>query len=377
MLIGAAEIGYAGEISVLVPSGADSKLLSRNRIINIIVKVADARDLDLLVLQSVKNARVYDPVGRYEKSGAYYVHYSVSLKKGSNRFLLDPIKRPINIKFTPLSSLLNLERSGTYLFHREEVIPADCQGCHTEKLPAGVGVGKVGYGRFSPECYSCHQGKVAGSEWRHSPAASLFCRACHRSDLAQTKIAVPSGRVETVCFSCHVNDSKWTGMGHIHGPVGTGDCTICHDPHGSDSEFQLWTDGKAKLCVVCHEDKKKYASSAETQKLKIHGILRARGCVVCHSPHATEHRFQLLAEINDLCTSCHVGLQDTEEGHPVQNHPLDGVEDPLRPGNSFSCSSCHDPHGSNYSYLLIGDPRGGLVCVKCHSGRPKKNRYGR
>ncbi|MCK4839095.1 MAG: hypothetical protein KAS94_09840 [Desulfobulbaceae bacterium] len=382
VIIGGAGIGYAGEISVLAPSAAESKLLSRNRIVNIIVKVTEARDLDLLVLRAVKDDRVYDPVGRYQKNGVYYVHYSVSLRKGSNRLVLDPIKRPINIKFTPLSSLLNLDldQPNIYLFHRNEVIPADCQGCHTAKLPTGVevaGIGYDGYGRYSSECYSCHQAKVTGSEWKHSPSASLLCRSCHREDLAQTKVGVPSGKVETVCFSCHINNSKWTAMGHIHGPVGTGDCTICHDPHGSNSEFQLWTDGKAKLCVVCHEDKKKYASRGVKQKLKVHGILSARGCVVCHSPHASEYRFQLLAEINDLCVSCHVDLQGLENGHPIQRHPIKGVDDPRRPGVSMSCTSCHNPHGSDYAYLLIGDNRGGLVCAKCHSGRKKKNRYGR
>ncbi len=380
VIIGGAASGYAGEISVLAPAGAEAKLLSRNRIINIIVKVTEARDLDLLVLQAVKSARVYDPAGRYEKDGTYYVHYSVSLKKGSNRFILDPVKRPINIKFTPLSSLLNLDldQPGIYLFHRDEVIPADCQGCHTAKLPAGIEVARVGYGgRSSPECYSCHQAKVTASEWKHSPAASLLCRSCHRDDLAQAKVGIPSGKVETVCFTCHINNSKWVAMAHIHGPVGTGDCTICHDPHGSNHKFQLWTDGRAKLCVICHEDKKKYASRAVKQKLKVHGILSARGCVVCHSPHATEYRFQLLAEINDLCVSCHVELQNLEDGHPVQRHPFKGKADPLRPGMTMSCTSCHDPHGSNYNYLLIGDNRGGLVCAKCHTGKPKKNRYGR
>ena len=68
MIIAAAEVGYAGEISVLAPPEVESKLLSRNRIVNIIVKVAEARDLDRLLLQAVKSGRVYDPVGRYEKS---------------------------------------------------------------------------------------------------------------------------------------------------------------------------------------------------------------------------------------------------------------------------------------------------------------------
>jgi len=379
MILAVANNGYAGEISVLAPYGESSKLLSRNRIINIVVKVTDANDLDRVVLQTENGSRVYDPDGRYQKGGAYFLHYSVSLRKGDNHFVLDPPHRPINIRFTPLSSLLNLDlgQSGIYLFHRKDVIPGECKGCHTEKLPAGVEISDLGYGRYSPSCYSCHQAKVVASEWKHSPASALLCRSCHRDDSSYSKVAVPSGKIETLCFGCHVNDRKWTEMRHIHGPVGTGDCTICHDPHGSKSKFQLWTDGKAALCVVCHEDKKKYVTEQVKQKLKVHGILRARGCVICHSPHATDYRFQLYGEVADLCTSCHTGLQGVERGHPAQGHPMKGVEDPLRPGRELSCTSCHNPHGSDYDHLLIGSTRGGLVCTKCHNSRKKKDRYDR
>ena len=166
-------------------------------------------------------------------------------------------------------------------------------------------------------------------------------------------------------------------MKHIHGPVGTGDCTICHDPHGGNNRFQLWADGKGKLCVICHEDKKKYLAVTPRQKLKVHGILTARGCVACHSPHATDYKFQLFAEINDLCVSCHTELKGLKKGHPSAGHPLVGVEDPRRLGTSMSCTSCHNPHGSDYSYLLIGENRGGLICAKCHSGRKKPRRFAR
>jgi predicted CXXCH cytochrome family protein len=375
LVIAAAAIGRAGEITVLAPAGPETKLLSRNRILDVIVRVSEAKDLDQLHLHTESGDRVYDPAGRYEKAGVYYVHYNVSLQKGPNRLILDPGRHPINIKYTPLSSLLNLDASqpGLYLFHREEVIPTACRGCHTEELPAGAAVGAAGYGQFSPACYSCHQGKVTANEWKHSPAAALLCRSCHRADQAGTKVSIPAGRVETVCFGCHVNSGKWPAMSHVHGPVGTGDCTICHDPHGSNSQFQLWTDGKAKLCVVCHEDKKKFATPSAKQKLQVHAILSARGCVVCHSPHASNYRFQLMAEINDLCVSCHINLQGLSGDHPVQGHPISGVADPLRPGTEMACTSCHNPHGSEYSYLLIGENRGGLLCAKCHSG-PKKPR---
>ena len=30
------------------------------------------------------------------------------------------------------------------------------------------------------------------------------------------------------------------------------------------------------------------------------------------------------------------------------------------------CSTCHNPHGSDYKFLLIGDILGGQVCSQCH-----------
>lgn len=370
---------HAGEISLLAPFENKHELMSRNKIINLVVKVVDPKDLDHLYLQSAGGGRTYDPTGRYEKSGVYYVHYSVHLKKGDNDFILEPARLPVKIKYIPLSSLLNLnfDDPDLYLFHKNEVMPPECKGCHGSKLPARLEkTARVGYGQVSTQCYSCHQRIVEAPEWKHFPASAMLCRACHQSDLPRAEVSVPTGRIEEICFSCHLNKEKWLAMKHVHGPVGTGDCTICHDPHGSNSQFQLWTDGKAKLCVVCHEDKKKFIARGAEERLKVHGILSARGCVACHSPHATEHRFQLLDDIEALCVSCHADLKDVEVGHPVVGHPLRGVADPLRPGTDLICTGCHDPHGSEYPFMLPADVRGGLICAKCHAGgvreKPKR-----
>lgn len=358
----------AGEIAVLAPSTLESVLMSRNKTVNVVVKVSDSSDLNQLTLRADNDNHVIEPMGRQPGSGAYYVHYRLPLKKGANSFTLSPGDRKLSIKFTPLSTLLNLnlDDPGVYRFHRQVTIPEECAGCHNEKLPADAAVDKVRYGQFSPECYSCHSSIVNSSEWRHFPSSAMLCRTCHQSTKDAKQLSVPTGKVETLCFDCHVNNKKWTSMTHIHGPVGTGDCTICHDPHGSGNEFQLWADGKGKLCVVCHEEMKKYLDPGQ-RSFVVHGIMNAKGCGACHSPHATNYRFQLLGEINDLCVNCHVSLAGLTQGHPVEKHPIKGKSDPRRAGNPFSCTSCHNPHGSPYKYLLIGDVRSGRVCVKCHS----------
>jgi len=362
----------AGEITVLTPASLEATMLSRNKIVNVVVKVVEAADLNQLTLQADSDNHLIEPLGRYARDSVYYIHYRLPLKKGANHFTLAPGDRSLSIKFTPLSSLLNvnLDDPGVYRFHRQTAIPEDCAGCHTDKLPPEASLGKVRYGQFSPECYSCHSGIVNGTEWRHFPASALLCRTCHQSATEAKQLVVPTGKVESLCFGCHVNNKKWLAMSHIHGPVGTGDCTICHDPHGSGNEFQLWADGNGKLCVVCHEGMKKYLEPGQSSFV-VHGIMHAQGCGACHSPHATNYRFQLFGEINDLCVSCHTAMVGMTQGHPVQNHPLAGKSDPRRAGYPFTCTSCHNPHGSPYKYLLIGDVRGGRVCVKCHSEKQR------
>ncbi|MBU0673831.1 MAG: hypothetical protein KJ950_04240 [Proteobacteria bacterium] len=366
---------FAGNVSIIAPQESSTTLLSRNRVLNVVVKVEDKGDINQMNFKDDKTGRNFDPSGRYEKANEYYIHYRLPLTKGTNTFTLTPGNQTLKVKFSPLSSLLNVDftKEGIYKFHKDGVIPDVCGGCHSNELPAGAKVDRVLYGKFSPECYSCHSRIAVESEWKHFPASGLLCRTCHQAPQDEKSVQIPSGKVEGLCFQCHVNQSKWTTMAHIHGPVGTGDCSICHDPHGSQHQYQLAADGKAKLCVVCHVDKKQYLDSGQ-RRFNVHGILSAQGCVACHSPHATNYKFQLVSEINELCVSCHSALQGVELGHPVQKHPIAGRKDPRRDGYAFTCTSCHNPHGSPYRYLLIADIRGGRICVMCHDS--KKNALG-
>ena len=74
-------------------------------------------------------------------------------------------------------------------------------------------------------------------------------------------------------------------------------------------------------------------------------------------------KFHISAHGQTPCVDCHEDMADTP--HPVPTHPISGVPDPSRPGKELTCSSCHDPHGSDHSSLLYQEGYG--ICKRCHN----------
>lgn len=101
------------------------------------------------------------------------------------------------------------------------------------------------------------------------------CTECHA---AWTKTyAIPAPK-ELLCYKCH--DRKDTGK-QVHGPLGGGDCTACHDPHGS-GHAALATAGPDTLCTSCHDQR-----SSESHVTKSRG----KPCTDCHDPHSASKAF--------------------------------------------------------------------------------------
>ncbi len=360
--------------TILSPKSDKPLLLqARKNTISLILKVTDKNELSALRVERLTRLgdkeQVIDSQGNYGLNSVFYVHYILPLKKGTNRFRIFPDEGELKIRYRPIRTIVNVNFEGpaTFLFHRKAVIPKPCSSCHTKKLPkdANLDVKRLQKNSdYSPACFSCHRRLISRSIWLHSPSANVQCMSCHQQKPGKTMISILEGRVDDVCFGCHVNKRKFKESAHVHGPVGTGDCTVCHDPHGDNYKFQLWADGRSAICIGCHADKRD--SLKQQVGFYSHGIIQGGGCVSCHDAHSSPNRFQLYKPINELCTSCHTALQRLETGHPVGNHPLSNKPDPRRKGRELSCTSCHNPHGSNYRYLLIGDLLGGHVCSKCH-----------
>ncbi|MBI5117519.1 hypothetical protein HZA56_13670 [Candidatus Poribacteria bacterium] len=108
----------------------------------------------------------------------------------------------------------------------------------------------------------------------HFKSTKQGCEACHRG--AKDKDFRLQSKESDVCYKCHarVDDAAWA-----HGPVGIGQCSVCHDPHGSEaSEFLVRK--REKLCTYCHEE-----NGLQKHVAAVH----SNDCTSCHDPHSSEN----------------------------------------------------------------------------------------
>lgn len=111
----------------------------------------------------------------------------------------------------------------------------------------------------------------------HGPYAARMCGACHQS-AATNKLVVP---VEELCFRCHDirMDKKY-----IHGPLASGGCKACHDPHSSRYRYLLVSESD-DFCFHCHEEQVVAAIPA-------HGG-SDQSCTACHDAHMSNQKYLL------------------------------------------------------------------------------------
>ncbi|GAB4373554.1 MAG: hypothetical protein Kow00128_23180 [Deltaproteobacteria bacterium] len=118
---------------------------------------------------------------------------------------------------------------------------------------------------------------VTGSEkggYRYHEEAER-CVSCH--DRTGNGYALP-GPKDALCYRCH--DRQDTGK-VVHGPLGGGDCTACHDPHGS-ANVALTVARPERLCLFCHDQESSTKHMRES---------RGRLCTECHDPHSSDRTF--------------------------------------------------------------------------------------
>lgn len=104
----------------------------------------------------------------------------------------------------------------------------------------------------------------------HKPVGK--CAECHGSAGKGYSVKAPK---DSVCYRCH---GRMDGKKLVHGPMGSGECTACHDPHGSANK--AFTVARHELlCVSCHDQKSSAGHIAKS---------RGKACTACHDPHSSD-----------------------------------------------------------------------------------------
>jgi len=197
----------------------------------------------------------------------------------------------------------------------------------------------------------CHS-NISRMNFQHGPVGLGQCNVCHIADEKNINqhISKPKSFIDfkypkekPLCVMCH--DNKYNGN-FIHDPVKNGDCTSCHNPHGGENKFFIKGKTQAETCFNCHENNKMVKSF-------LHGPIGTGECTSCHNPHASNYKFQLKNTGNELCFTCHSDKKSSFNKKVVH-----------KPANE-NCTKCHDPHNSDTKFHLNASSEKDQ-CIQCH-----------
>ncbi|MEN8152875.1 MAG: cytochrome c3 family protein [Acidobacteriota bacterium] len=220
-------------------------------------------------------------------------------------------------------------------------------------------------------CTRCHSDKdFSGADKKmHSPMKE-GCSKCHNPHSADHKFMLIADS-ENLCAQCHKKITDKAGLSKIKHPVVNTEkkCYNCHDAHGSLYENNLKI-SPLKLCLNCH-DKKIIGTDGKdynihrivTNNKYKHGPIKDGNCSGCHDPHGSDF-YKILKERFPKefytsydekkyasCFECHektlartektTALTDFRDG----DRNLHYVHINLEKGRT--CRACHEIHASN------------------------------
>ena len=190
-------------------------------------------------------------------------------------------------------------------------------------------------------CKSQHSGKHANSE----AVNCLTCHSIHSSDVKSNRLLAK--KQLDLCGSCHSTQAatlRNKPYGHRIGRGGM-ECSSCHQPHqGTNAGCDVLKQTKSgePICVSCHADKK-------GPFVFPHGAGALGDCSTCHDNHGSNNPRQLKrATVYQLCIECHSSMSGKSFGsQPPSFHNL-------QTACYQNCTTCHTAiHGSNRSPQLV------------------------
>jgi len=207
------------------------------------------------------------------------------------------------------------------------------EGCLTSKCHSDIKAFKNKHAILDP-CETCH-----------TLEGDTFNKDKHKYTL--------NAEGKALCFMCHEDFEKDKLIKHVEK---SGDsCTMCHNPHGSNTKPLLTHETTKELCTMCHGEE--YTS----KKFK-HGPIQSDDCTSCHNPHASIKPKLLASSVKNLCSMCHGDMKEEFKKAKSVHMPA-----------KLNCTSCHDPHNSDYE-MYLKKPLNQL-CLTCHKKAIKEKVY--
>ena len=171
--------------------------------------------------------------------------------------------------------------------------------------------------------------------FHQTPDAMAPCQPCHNTNHSSHQTNVSQKSSLGTCLGCHTD--KTGDVKHQHEGFDPESCSDCH----SETDQTVETP-----CLDCHDE----------VEARQHAPYAQRECTVCHDPHGSEQKALLRADVRTVCTWCHRSDLYREREHPVYRHPLES--------KNVQCTSCHNPHGSPFPALTRWAPE--VICGTCH-----------
>jgi predicted CXXCH cytochrome family protein len=255
-------------------------------------------------------------------------------------------------------------------FAHDPFAKGQCTLCHQPHEADNKMLLRGGTGR--DHCFSCHtdtKNKLQQAANVHKPART-DCDLCHSPHATEYPKQLLKPVAET-CLGCHEKVKKDEALPVKHDAMtDENSCLNCHLAHASDQK-SLLPARMDKMCLKCHEKPVQAKDGHTVRSMKfitqvkyLHGPIKSGDCGACHNPHGTENpsllggafpsKFYTTfdAKKYGLCFTCHPqDLALTKRTDSLTNFRDGDVNLHFihvnRDQKGRSCKTCHDMHGSD------------------------------
>lgn len=256
-------------------------------------------------------------------------------------------------------------------FVHSPVAEGGCSSCHN---PHKSDFPKMLIAQGNDVCYACHSDKEELAKTKkhtHAPVAEscVNCHSPHSTDFENNLVAEPN---QGLCYMCHDDKQAEIQNNKVrHAGLETPKkCVACHDPHFSDYVKQL-VQKPMDLCMKCHskeyvQGKSRTANMAEilAGNSSKHGPILQGDCSGCHNPHGSNN-FRILnanfppvfysaydAKNYELCFECHEKDLANTQNTTTMTGFRDGKQNlhfvhVNKKVKGRTCRACHDAHATN------------------------------